>query len=102
MRTLIILFSISLLPLSSSAAEKMVDGLYARFQTTKGTITLKLEFEKTPLTVANFVGLAEGTKKFEAQGREAGGAFGCRVGRRAKPPSLTEKPRVVGPKKATI
>ena len=72
MRTLIILFSISLLPLSSSAAEKMADGLYARFQTTKGNITLKLEFEKAPLTVANFVGLAEGTKKFEAQGREGG------------------------------
>ena len=72
MRTLIILFSISLLPLSSSAADKLADGLYARFETTKGVINLKLEFEKAPLTVANFVGLAEGTKKFEAQGREAG------------------------------
>jgi len=72
MRALIILFTISLLPLSSSAAEKLADGLYARLDTSRGKITVKLEFEKTPLTVANFVGLAEGTKKFTAQGREAG------------------------------
>ena len=62
----------TLLAFSVTAQDNLADGLYARFQTTKGNITLKLEFEKAPLTVANFVGLAEGTKKFEAQGREAG------------------------------
>ena len=72
MRALIILFTISLLPLSSSAAENLNDGLYALLDTSKGKITVKLEFEKTPLTVANFVGLAEGTKKFTAQGRKEG------------------------------
>jgi peptidylprolyl isomerase len=37
------------------------DGLFARIKTSRGEIVLKLEFQKTPLTVCNFVALAEGT-----------------------------------------
>ncbi len=48
---------------SAMTTEKLKDGLYAKFTTSKGEILCKLEFKKTPLTVANFVGLAEGTKK---------------------------------------
>lgn len=38
----------------------MQDGIYAKFNTTKGTILIQLTADKTPGTVGNFVALAEG------------------------------------------
>ena len=38
----------------------MKNGIYAKFNTSKGTITVKLTHDLTPGTVGNFVGLAEG------------------------------------------
>ena len=38
--------------------------VYARFTTTEGQFTVRLFEEEVPNTVANFVGLAEGTKEW--------------------------------------
>ncbi len=37
------------------------DGVFAIIETTRGNIVLQLYYKETPLTVTNFVGLAEGT-----------------------------------------
>jgi peptidylprolyl isomerase len=40
-----------------------MEGIFAKFETTKGSILLELTYEKTPGTVGNFVSLAEGSQK---------------------------------------
>jgi peptidyl-prolyl cis-trans isomerase A (cyclophilin A) len=50
---------------SASAEEKKTEsGLYAVLETTQGSMTVRLFEKEAPKTVANFVGLAEGTKPF--------------------------------------
>lgn len=58
-------------PLFASAQDpQLPEGLYAVISTVRGMVTCRLEYEKAPMTVANFVGLAEGSL-----GPEPGRAF---------------------------
>lgn len=41
------------------------DGVFARITTNKGEILARLEYQRAPLTVTSFVGLAEGTVKHD-------------------------------------
>lgn len=64
-----ILFGISALVLILSGCKTgkyadLGDGIFADIQTTKGDIVVKLYHEATPVTVANFVSLAEGNSPF--------------------------------------
>ncbi|MCR8668431.1 peptidylprolyl isomerase [Aestuariibaculum sp. M13] len=59
-----ILFIVTLLTnLTSCKAQypELEDGIYAEFVTSKGVMVAKLDYNETPVTVANFVSLAEGT-----------------------------------------
>ena len=60
MRKIIAIFSILISTLSFANLD---DGIYAHIQTNKGEITVELAYKKAPLTVTNFIALAEGTKQ---------------------------------------
>jgi peptidyl-prolyl cis-trans isomerase A (cyclophilin A) len=47
-----------------TAAAKLQPGTYAVFETSMGTFTCELYSRQAPVAVENFIGLAEGTKKY--------------------------------------
>lgn len=47
--------------LFATGTDKLPDGLYAEFTTPRGVFTAELFYQQTPMTVASFVGRAEGT-----------------------------------------
>lgn len=69
MKNRILLFALILTTLISCKKEeypKLKNGIYAKISTNKGDIMCQLEFEKTPVTVANYIALAEGKNTFVA------------------------------------
>ena len=55
--------------------KQLEDGLYAKFDTSKGEILLELFYKQTPLTVINFAGLAEGSLSLGGAEKSTGTPF---------------------------
>ncbi|RDI50474.1 peptidylprolyl isomerase [Flavobacterium glaciei] len=56
-------------------APAVIEGIFATISTNKGDIVLELEYKKTPVTVANFIALAEGKNTFVTQENLKGKPF---------------------------
>jgi peptidylprolyl isomerase len=63
-KILLLLIVIALFYSCKDEHSNLPDGLYAKIETNKGDIILQLNFKKAPITVANFVTLAEGKNDF--------------------------------------
>jgi cyclophilin family peptidyl-prolyl cis-trans isomerase len=64
---ILIVIALALSSCKTSQRADLGDGLFADIKTTKGDIIVKLTHQETPVTVANFVSLAEGTNTFVSE-----------------------------------
>lgn len=76
MKKLVLLFCALTLTVANAQTKKakpkkvVEEGIFAEIFTNKGNIKLQLEYQKTPVTVANFITLAEGTNTFVTNDRK--------------------------------
>ena len=61
--------------ITQMANPKTTEGVFANILTTKGTIIVQLEYQKTPVTVSNFVSLAEGKNTYVTDEKLKGKPF---------------------------
>ena len=62
----LLLVSLFFISCKEDQYKNLGDGIYADIKTSKGNIIVVLEYEKTPITVANFISLTEGRNDFVA------------------------------------
>jgi len=63
-RTITVMIALAALWGGAALEATMSQGVYATFVTTEGSFTIKLFEQEAPKTVANFIGLADGSKEW--------------------------------------
>lgn len=72
---LLLLLAVTSLYSCKDEHSNLPDGLYADIETNKGHIIVELDYKKAPVTVANFVTLAEGKNEFVTKDYKKGKPF---------------------------
>ncbi|MEN2412862.1 peptidylprolyl isomerase [Flavobacterium mesophilum] len=72
---LLLLLAVTSLYSCKDEHSNLPDGLYADIETNKGHIIVELDYKKAPITVANFVTLAEGKNEFVTKDYKKGKPF---------------------------
>jgi peptidyl-prolyl cis-trans isomerase A (cyclophilin A) len=65
MKKVFLLLLLGVIPIAFAQQKPLKSGTYAHFETSLGTFTAELETKLAPKTVANFIGLAQGTRDWK-------------------------------------